>query len=158
MVKVQKGFTLIELMIVIAIIGILAAVAVPQYSQYTKRARYSDVKLAVSPIKSAVELCYQRNAGNLDCNVLNGNGNTDILSPITPNQLLRAASSDLVNTVALSDSGSGEPKIDATPNVIEGFVATDVYTTVGVVKVIVGENTVTDWKEQQTGGCLNGYC
>ena len=158
MVKVQKGFTLIELMIVIAIIGILAAVAVPQYSQYTKRARYSEVKMSVSPIKGAVELCYQRNAGSADCNTVGGNAAGTTLSPVTAPALLRAASADLVNTVALVDNGSGAPKITATPNALEGFVAGDIYETVGVVKVIVGENTITDWTEQLTGGCLNGYC
>ena len=45
--QTQKGFTLIELMIVIAIIGILAAVALPAYSDYTKRAKMSEVILAV---------------------------------------------------------------------------------------------------------------
>jgi len=67
MVKTQKGFTLIELMIVIAIIGILAAVAVPQYSQYTKRARYAEVVSAVAPIKTGVEVCVQANSSLADC-------------------------------------------------------------------------------------------
>ncbi len=59
MVKMQKGFTLIELMIVIAIIGILAAVAVPQYQTYTKRAKFSEVVLATTSYKAPAEIAYQ---------------------------------------------------------------------------------------------------
>lgn len=59
MTKLQKGFTLIELMIVVAIIGILAAVAVPAYSNYTNKAKFTEVILATSGIKSAVEVCVQ---------------------------------------------------------------------------------------------------
>ena len=58
---VQKGFTLIELMIVIAIIGILAAIALPQYTQYTKKAKFSEVINLSSGYKTDVALCAQNN-------------------------------------------------------------------------------------------------
>ena len=54
MQKIQKGFTLIELMIVVAIIGILAAVALPAYQDYTKRAKVSEIILAASSAKNTI--------------------------------------------------------------------------------------------------------
>lgn len=57
--KAQQGFTLIELMIVVAIMGILASVAIPSYQNYTKKAKFTEVIMATSAVKIAVELCVQ---------------------------------------------------------------------------------------------------
>jgi type IV pilus assembly protein PilA len=62
MKSVQKGFTLIELMIVVAIIGILAAIALPAYSDYTVRAKVSEVMVAASACKGAVSEFLQANS------------------------------------------------------------------------------------------------
>ena len=72
--QLQQGFTLIELMIVVAIIGILAAVALPAYQDYTKRAKVSEVILASSACRTSITEVYQSNnaaslptAGNWGC-------------------------------------------------------------------------------------------
>ena len=55
----QQGFTLIELMIVVAIVAILAGIGLPSYQKYTKRAEFAEIIAATGPIKTAVELCAQ---------------------------------------------------------------------------------------------------
>ncbi|MGW8394736.1 pilin [Pseudoduganella sp. HUAS MS19] len=64
--QAQAGFTLIELMIVVAIIGILAAVAIPAYSDYTGKAKIANALTAVDSIKTAVAVCVQEAGGVFD--------------------------------------------------------------------------------------------
>lgn len=151
----QHGFTLIELMIVIAIIGILAAIAVPNYNTYTQRAKFSEVKLAVSPIKAAINNCYQRNAGIAACNQIAASGTIPTVGQVTNAMLLRAASAELVDSVTLQ--AGANPVITATAITAPGFNG-ETYILTGSVTGTPGTNArVSEWSASGTG-CSLGWC
>jgi type IV pilus assembly protein PilA len=94
--QTQKGFTLIELMIVIAIIGILAAIALPAYSDYTKRAKMSEPMLAAASCRTEVTEMFQTGASAAQIDAANCQKTGNQASPI----------SQYVANIAVSDQGA----------------------------------------------------
>lgn len=70
--KLDRGFTLIELMIVVAIVALLAAIAVPSYARYVEKARRADAKSALLDAAQRLERCYTQNNTYLGCPVATG--------------------------------------------------------------------------------------
>ena len=106
MMKKQTGFTLIELMIVVAIVAILAAVALPAYRTYTQRAKFSEVIAATGPAKTAIEVGVQ--------------GTTDAVSAVVDTCVTRGNSAvsngydtASVQSVSVAKSGDADYTITA---------------------------------------------
>ena len=103
--RLQQGFTLIELMIVVAIIGVLAAVALPAYQDYTARARMSEVVMAAGPCRTVISEIVQSGAalpaaGNVGCEAS------------APSRFVARVTTDDIGTISVQARGFGDAAID----------------------------------------------
>jgi type IV pilus assembly protein PilA len=134
MKTIQKGFTLIELMIVVAIIGILAAVALPAYQDYAVRAKMSEVILAASGCRTSVSEVYQ--SGDSSAAVANGWGCEITTAGVGGTKYVATIVTSQNGLVTVTTQGFSNAAIDAhlvtlAPLVSAGLVA--VGTTAGSV-------------------------
>ena len=146
--KIQQGFTLIELMIVVAIIGILAAIAVPAYQNYTMKAKFSEVVMATAPFKTAVEEC----VADATCV-----SNTTISGITTGSNGFPAAAGASGNVASVTVSSAGV--ITATAGNNNGFSGQNFILDPTVTATGAGGSAQVTWSTDANSTCLTkGWC
>ena len=149
MQKVQKGFTLIELMIVVAIIGILAAIAIPSYQNYTRKAKFTEVKQALAPYKLGVEVCFQ-DTGDLTLCAAGSNGVPAVTTTASGFVAVGAGTQSSVSATTMT--------LTATAANIDTTVNGATFTLTGTAGAATGSNSITWVKGGTCATTAGGIC
>ncbi|WP_434630782.1 pilin [Chromobacterium sp. CV08] len=147
--RIQQGFTLIELMIVVAIVGILAAIAIPAYQDYTKRARVTEGLALADAAKTAVTEYYSSNNAFVTTGTAPYNTSYGLASAasITGNSVSQVAvlASGVIQITYNSTVSSGA-LLDLVPAVTSGSVTwACTYTGSGATTIATGSQLLANW-------------
>ena len=149
MKRVQQGFTLIELMIVVAIIGILAAVALPAYQDYVVRAKVSEAVLAASACRTTISEAYQSGTPGTGP----GAGNWGCENAVKSSQYVAtiATDGDGVVTVTTATGLGGNPTADGTTIIL---TPTDAATPAGLMTAAMIPAQIGGWACNKAPGAV----